>query len=442
MENLKIAVVGSGISGLSASWLLSKQHNVTLFEAGDYPGGHANTIDALTPDGPVPVDTGFIVYNEPNYPNLTALFSHLDVATRQTEMSFALTRDQGSFEYSGSGANGYFGQRSNFFRPRHWHLLSEILRFFRTARDRMRHYPFSTSLGEFLLGERYSTSFISDHIMPMGAAIWSTTLDGMLEFPAHGFVEFYANHGLLDYDGRPIWRTVSGGSREYVAKMVEDGNFSIQLNTPIKRVVRHPKFVYIVDHNGVVRPFDHVVIAGHADQALAMLDSPDELESDVLGTFRYQQNRAVLHSDPRWMPKRRHLWSCWNYLKESESGNSNVCLTYWLNELQGLDSRTNLFLTLNPNGEIHPKAVKATFDYDHPVFCATALEAQKKLWNLQGRNRTWFCGSYFGFGFHEDGAQSGLAVAEMLGGIRRPWIVENESGRINHEPVVSVEAAE
>ena len=442
MKKSNIAVVGSGISGLSSAWLLSQKHNVTVFEAGNHLGGHANTVDVQTPEGPVPVDTGFIVYNEPNYPNLTALFDYLGVKTEPTEMSFALTFNMGEYEYAGSGADGFFGQRSNIFRPRHWKLLREISRFFNTAVQRIATYPSLTSLGAFLQGEQYSTAFIQDHIVPMGAAIWSTSMSEMMNFPAHGFIQFYANHGMLQFNRRPGWRTVSGGSREYIAKLVADSSFDWHINIPVERIVRHPDFVYIVDHAGVARPFDDVVIATHADQALHMLDEPDSLEAEILEAFKYQNNLAVLHRDLRWMPKRRPLWSSWNFLKEGDESDSGLCLTYWMNQLQRLNTETNLFVTLNPTQEIHPKAVEATIEYSHPVFSRDALQAQKNIWSLQGRRRTWFCGSYFGHGFHEDGAQSGLAVAEELGGVRRPWKVKNESGRINMLAPSQMEAAE
>lgn len=430
MHRLNIAVVGSGISGLSAAWLLSKRHRVTLYEADNHLGGHAHTVDVDVADGQVPVDTGFIVYNEHNYPNLTTFFNHLKVPTVPTEMSFALSLEGGAYEYAGAGFNGFFGQRRNLFRPAHWQMLRDISRFFRTAAARVAHYPARITLGEFLEREEYSPVFVRDHILPMGAAIWSTPMAGMLAFPASSFIDFYANHGMLQFRGRPAWRSVTGGSREYVSRLVSDGGFEVQTGNPVRRIVRHRDYVYISDSRSVARPFDQVVVATHADQALKLLDEPSSLEADHLRRFTYERNRAVLHRDPRWMPKRRQLWSSWNYLKTEAGHESGLCLTYWMNRLQNLNTRTNLFVTLNPGQEIHPKAVEGTYDYSHPVFDSAANDAQKSLWVLQGLNRTWFCGSYFGYGFHEDGAQAGLAVAEQLGGVRRPWQVENASGRI------------
>lgn len=442
MQQLKIAVVGSGISGLSAAWLLSKQHAVTLYESDNRLGGHANTVDVDTPEGPIAVDTGFIVYNQRNYPNLTALYQHLDVATKATEMSFAFSLRDGAYEYGGSGFAGFFGQQLNLIRRHHWRLLAEISRFFRTGHKNVVRFSGSISLGAFLAAERYSDSFVHDHIIPMGAAIWSTSMSRMLDFPARSFVEFYANHGMLQFKDRPAWQTVTGGSREYINRLVADGCFEIQKNQTIERVARHKEFVRVVDSTGVVRPFDHVVLATHADQALDLLEDADALEKRHLSSFKYQHNKAVLHRDNRWMPKRKRVWSSWNYLKKGDNIETGLCLTYWMNRLQKLRTGTDLFVTLNPSDDIHPKAIEASFDYRHPVFNAAAHETQKTLWNLQGRNRTWFCGSYFGHGFHEDGVQSGLAVAEHLGLLRRPWQVEGENSRINIRPPAAVAAAE
>ncbi len=442
MTPLKIAVIGSGISGLSAAWLLAKNHQVTLYEADNRLGGHANTVDVATDDGMVAADTGFLVYNERNYPNLVALFDHLGVTSHETIMSFALSLNGGRYEYAGCGLGGFFGQRRNFARTSHWRLLNDIRRFFSSAQQRVTEIAPDIALGDFLTRERYSQAFIDDHIVPMGAAIWSTSMNEMLSFPARSFVDFYANHGMLQFNNRPQWRTVSGGSRTYVNRLVEDAGFEVLRGTAAKRIVRHPDYVHVADARGALRPFDHVVLATHADQTLRLLENPDRLEQALLGAFSYQRNLAVLHRDARWMPLRKRLWSSWNYIKQDEGTETGLCVTYWLNRLQHLKTRTDLFVTLNPYDSIHPKAIKREFVYDHPVFNEAAMAAQKELWSLQGARRTWFCGSYLGYGFHEDGIQSGLAVAERLGGTFRPWQVDSPSGRIAALNGHRIEAAE
>ncbi|QKV20496.1 FAD-dependent oxidoreductase [Oricola thermophila] len=438
---MKIAVVGSGIAGLSAAWLLSRKHNVTLYEANDRLGGHTNTLDVDTPEGRVAVDTGFIVYNRQNYPNLSALFDRLGVATNETEMSFAFSLGNGAYEYSGSGVHGFFGQWRNTVSRRHWRLLRDISRFFSTARARIETLPSDMSLGDFLHSEGYSPWFVTDHIVPMGAAIWSTNARDMLRFPARSFVDFYDNHGMLQFAQPAYWRTVTGGSRNYVARLIADSDMEIVSGAAVRRLVRHSDYVLVCDERGVSRPFDHVVIASHADQALAMLDRPDDAEAKILSGFRYQDNLAVLHRDRRWMPRRRRLWSSWNYIASADPG-EGLCVTYWMNRLQRLDTKTDLFVTLNPTAPIHAKAVDAEIPYRHPVFDGRSARAQREMWSIQGSRRTWFCGSYLGYGFHEDGIQSGLAVAEMLGGTRRPWDVENESGRLSLPAGRGLEAAE
>ena len=441
MPELTIAVVGSGISGLSAAWLLAKRHRVVLYEADGRFGGHANTVDVSGPDGTHPVDTGFIVYNTRNYPNLIGLFDALGVETEPTEMSFALSLDGGRYEYAGAGLNGFFGQRRNLARPSHWQLLRDIARFFRTAEERVAAYPLSVTLGEFLEQEGFSTPFVRNHIVPMGAAIWSTTMTEMLAFPAQSFVRFYANHGMLQFRDRPAWRTVSGGSRNYVQKLLGDAPIERLAGTPAARIERKPDGVTVIDASGAARAFDHVVVAAHADQALALLDQPSPLEAKLLSCFSYQTNRAVLHRDRSWMPKRRRLWSSWNYLKSATGDDTDLCVTYWMNRLQNLSAADDYFVTLNPTSPIDPDLTERVIDYDHPVFNAEAMAAQAALPELQGAHRTWFCGSYFGYGFHEDGAASGIAVAERLGGLERPWTVDGNERLVAVAPL-EAEAAQ
>lgn len=425
-KKLQIAVVGSGISGLSAAWLLSKHHAVTLFEADARLGGHANTVEA----GGVPVDTGFIVFNEKNYPNLTALFRHLGVQSEPTEMSFSVSLDGGRFEYSGSGLAGLLAQPSNLARGRFWSMLRDLRRFYRDAPDDIGSLG-NLSLADYLALRGYGAAFRDDHLYPMAAAIWSTPVGDIGAYPARAFIRFFHNHGLLKLSGRPLWRTVRGGSRAYVQRLVEDYQGRIALSRPIARVIRSNLHVELVDAEGRAERFDHVVIATHANQALSMLGEPTSEERKLLGAFGYTQNDAVLHSDESLMPRRRRVWSSWNYLASREAGGARrLSVTYWMNRLQGLATERPLFVTLNPLREPNPASLICRERYAHPRFDAGAMQAQEQLWGLQGARRTWFCGAYFGAGFHEDGLQAGLAVAEALGGVRRPWRVRDESGRI------------
>ena len=431
MTQPTIAIIGSGISGLSAAWLLSQSSQVTLFEKNAVLGGHSNTVLAPTPQGPVPVDTGFIVYNEKNYPNLTAFFDHFEVETARSYMSFAVSIGEGAMEYSGEYLWGLFGQRRNIVRPRHWQLVGDIMRFFREAQQQIALCPGDMSIAQFLDRFGYSRAFIDDHILPISAAIWSTPSRGMLEFPARTFIEFFANHSLLQVTGRPKWRTVKSGSRQYIDKLVAQTNMETVLNAAITSVRRHAQGVEIYFADGSHRHFDQVVFATHADQALALIADPSEAEGNVLSAFRYTTNRAVLHSDKSFMPKRRHLWSAWNYLRGSE-GEKGLSLTYWMNKLQPLPTTQNLFVTLNPHREIDPKSVSYEVDYEHPLFDQKAIATQPLLHQIQGVNRTWFAGAWMGYGFHEDGLQSGLEVAERIGPVQRPWQVTEQRGRIAH----------
>ena len=424
-----IAVIGTGISGLSAAWLLHQRHRVTVYDSARRPGGHSNTIEAPSPDGAIPVDTGFIVFNDATYPNLIALFAHLGVETVASDMSFAVSLHDGRLEYAGSDAFGLFAQPANLLRPRFWSMLRDIKRFYRDAPMQAGLVADDVSIGQLLDLFGYGEAFQEDHLMPFAAAIWSATARRVRDYPAASFIRFCDNHGLLRIANRPVWRTVAGGSRSYVRLLTEGLRPHLRLGSAVVSVQRLPDGVLVQDASGALCRFDDVVIATHADQALAMLDDADGRERALLGAFRYSSNEAVLHSDPAFMPRRRRVWSSWNYL--GGAGASRVCVTYWMNRLQGLPDSTKLFVTLNPSQPPRPDSVIHTETYEHPQFDAAAMRAQWSLWSLQGRRRTWFCGAYFGAGFHEDGLQAGLAVAEQLGGVRRPWTVAAESGRIH-----------
>lgn len=428
----RIAVVGSGISGLSAAWLLGRRHEVMLFEAEGRLGGHSNTVMVDVGDARIPVDMGFIVYNEATYPNLAALFRYLDVPTKISDMSFSVSLDKGRLEYAGTDLQGLFAQKRNLMRPRFWSMLRDLLRFYREAPHAVDDIG-DISLGAYLDRRGYGLAVREDHLYPMAAAIWSIPAAKVMDYPAASFIRFCDNHGLLKISGRPVWRTVEGGSRIYVERLLAGFGGHVRMGSPVRRVRRLPGQVVVEEQGGRSAVFDHVVLACHADQSLALLADASEEEARVLGALRYGVNEAVLHQDEALMPKRQAVWSSWNYLS-GEEADSRLCVTYWMNRLQGFRSPRPLFVTLNPATLIDPRKIIHRTVYDHPIFDASAMAAQKRLWDLQGQRGTWFAGAFFGAGFHEDGLQAGLAVAEALGGVKRPWTVDAESGRI-HLPV-------
>lgn len=414
---LRIAIIGTGISGLGAAWATHHNHEITVYEADDRVGGHSNTVDVTTPLGKTPVDTGFIVYNESTYPNLTRLFAHLGVATEESDMSFAFSKDR-DFEY-GASLGGVLAKPSNLLSGRFRRMLLDIDRFRRTG-NQLTPGPNET-IGELLQRHRFSEGFIQDYLYPMTGAIWSSPTADIAGFPASSILRFLSNHGLIEIVGRPKWRTVSGGSREYVDLLSSRFADRIRLSSPVSRVVRMSNEVLVESH-GKVDTFDQVIIASHSDQALRMLgDDASSRERSLLSDIEYQPNHAVLHSDTNLMPRNKKVWSSWNAMAGSsiQTGNK-VSLTYWMNRLQNLDERHPLLVTLNPEKRPADHLIHATFDYAHPRFDRKALAAQKGIAEIQGTNRTWFAGAYLGYGFHEDGLQSALNVSAVLGS-PAPW---------------------
>lgn len=433
---MRVAVIGAGVAGLGAAWLLSRTPDVdvVVYEREPRLGGHAHTVDVPNDGTTIPVDTGFIVYNTGNYPNLIALFDHLDVPTAPTSMSFAVSLNGGAYEYSGSGLTGLFGQPANLMRPGHLRMVRDVFRFFRDARGLAerpgtRGGDAGPTLGRWLADHGYSQDFIKNHILPMAAAIWSTPAQEILDFPAVSFARFFANHGLLQARGRPAWRTVQGGSREYVLRIVKAmSHATFRIPVTVAEVRRAEDTVTVVTTDDSEDVFDACVLAGHADETLSLLADADDAENANLGRFRYATNEATLHTDARQMPARRRLWSSWNHISQGDE--SRLAVTYWMNSLQPLATETNWFVTLNAQSSIPDANVHSRYTYAHPVFDGPAIEAQPRLWSLQGQRRTWFCGSYFGYGFHEDALQSGLAAAEDLLGQRRPWTRAGENDRL------------
>lgn len=427
---MRIAVVGSGIAGLAAAWLLRQEHEVTLFEQNGYFGGHSHTVEVVAGTGAVPVDTGFIVYNETNYPNLATLFEHLGVATQPSDMSFGVSIDGGRIEYAG---DNLFGQRRNWLRPSHYAMIVDILRFNRLGKRILqgqsseRRDSLGESLGEFLDTHRFSASFRERYLLPMAAAIWSCPTQPMLNYPLGSFLWFFDNHGLLQLKDRPRWRTVCGGSQHYVQRMLQDLDpRRMHREARIAAVQRSDDGVLLRDEQGEQARFDQVVLACHPDQSRELLYEQAGDEAEILGAFRYHPNSAVLHTDTRLLPRQRVLWSSWNYLARQQGLDAQaVSVSYWMNRLQSIPGATQYIVSINPLWEPAPETVIKQLAYEHPVIDRATLQAQARLEQIQGRGGVWYCGAWCGHGFHEDGLRSAMNVGGKLG-VSPPWTANNE----------------
>jgi uncharacterized protein len=406
---LRIAIVGGGISGLVAAHLLHPDHDITLFEANDYAGGHTHTVPVTTSSGQWPVDTGFIVYNERNYPTFTALLARLGVATQPTSMSFSVRSNALGFEYNGSSVNQLFGQRSNLLRPSFYRMAADILRFGRHAPLAIRDGAAHATLGDYAQGAGYSNRFLAHYLVPMASALWSQPAHQVLEMPLAFLVRFLENHGMLRVNGRPEWRVVQGGSERYVAALTGPFASRIRLASPVRRVRRLPDGVTVDGER-----FDEAVLACHADQALAMLEDPTPVERDILSAIPYQANDVVLHTDASLLPRRRRLWAAWNYHLDRDPG-APAAVTYNMNILQTLPSPETFCVTLNCTRAVAPDRVLQRFTYDHPVFTTAGVRAQARHQEISGRQHTHYCGAYWGNGFHEDGVASAYRACRAIG---------------------------
>ena len=421
---MKIAVIGAGISGLGAAYAMAGTHDVHVYERDDRIGGHANTVDATFPNGVQPVDTGFIVYNARNYPNLVSLFDHLDVPTKWSDMSFGFSMDGGGLEYACDNLDKLFAQRRRIADPRFIHGVSEILRFTKQApRDLDAGHLTGQSLGFWIAERKFSAWFRDRFILPMGGAIWSTPAADILDFPAESFVRFFVNHDLMTGLAPAMrWRTVDGGSREYVSRLIAQLGDRVVRNRAAVAVTQGPRpSVRFAD--GSEDSFDQVVLACHGPHAYGLLCGKDGEQDALLSAFRTSENTAILHSDPALMPKRRKVWSSWNFLTDSrpEAAARPAQVSYWMNRLQSLPEDRPLFVSLNPQTEPDPALVHRRFSYAHPLYDTAAFAAQPRMDGIQGRGGVWYAGAWLGYGFHEDGLRSGLRVAEALG-CRPDWV--------------------
>ncbi len=427
----KIAVIGGGISGLSAVWHLSKYRDVTLYEKNSYLGGHAHTISLMDVNGAsVSVDVGFMVFNKASYPNLMKFFEQLNVDRHTSDMSFAMSNEFLNYEYSGSGLRGYFGQKSNILNKKHWKQLFAIIKFYSKAELSIKKYKKSTTLNDFLRSENYPTFFIDNHIIPMCSAIWSCDPKKMLEYPAHDFVNFFINHGLFKLKNRPVWSSVNGGSKKYVDAIIKSSTFEKKINSDIVKIEKLGNRYKITDNSGESLIFNKIVLAAQAQDSKELIEGCDKNLADLLGNFKYQKNIGYLHSDPNQMPLNKELWSSWNYTRKIKSRNMSLSMTYWLNNIQKLNTQTNFFLTLNPEKRIQDKSIHKEITFSHPIFDLNNKDVKIQIMRRQGRNNIWVCGSFLGYGFHEDGIQSGLLVAENITKEDRPWTMDKTWNRI------------
>jgi predicted NAD/FAD-binding protein len=411
---MRIAVIGSGISGMVSAYLLSQDHDIVMYEADDYIGGHTHTIDVSTAGISYPVDTGFIVFNEKTYPNFIKLMRSLGVAWQPSNMSFSVQCDQTGLVFSPSTLNALFIQRKNLFRPSFYRMLWDALRFRREASELIRTDDYSITLQDYLEQKNYSHMFIEHFIIPMGEAIWSADPVQFRKFPARYLVEFFSNHGFLNVRHQPQWLVIKGGSSQYIGPLTRPYKDRIRLNSPVVSVKRFPEKVDITTKGGNTETFDQVVIATHSDQALRMLSDPSGLERDVLETIPYQENVAILHTDKSVLPPKRAAWASWNYhIPKEEKG--RVALTYDMNILQSLKAKEEFCVTLNMPEKIHPDRIIQRIIYHHPVYDPNSLSARRKQDEINGKNRTYFCGAYWGYGFHEDGVNSALSVCKHFG---------------------------
>ncbi|MFM0401312.1 NAD(P)/FAD-dependent oxidoreductase [Paraburkholderia aspalathi] len=412
----RVAVIGAGISGLASAYLLARNHQVTLFESAGYVGGHTNTVDVTLEGHTHPVDTGFLVFNDRTYPNLIALFAELGVESHPSEMTFSVSLDEGRLEWAGTSLNTVFAQRRNLFSPTFIGMLRDIMRFNSSAQSNLDlAIETRASMGELLTAGGYGGAFQRHYLLPMAAAIWSSATADILAFPATTFLRFCLNHALLQVNRRPQWKTVVGGGREYVRRIVGTLD-DVRIGTAVKGVRRDADGVDVFTDKGTER-FDALVLATHAPASLRLLDhDADQDERSVLGAVRYQPNVAVLHTDTNLLPRRQRVWSAWNYLgSRAVDGTHPVCVSYLVNQLQPLPFRTPLVVTLNPVTQPAPGTELRRFVYDHPLFDLAAIDAQHRLPLLQGKRRTWFAGAWTGYGFHEDGLKSALRVAADFG---------------------------
>lgn len=416
---MRVAVIGAGISGIGAALALKDRCDVTLIEKDGRFGGHANTVTVSHGGTDIAVDTGFIVFNTQNYPNLMSLFEHLDVPSHWSDMSFGFSLMGGRMEYACDSLDKLFAQRRNAMSPRYMLFLRDILRFNREAPGQLDAGILDgVSLGDWVVANGYGTWFRDRFLLPMGGAIWSTPIDEMMAFPARSFVSFFRNHDLMTGLGAAQrWRTVTGGSREYVSRAIRALGPRAQAGRTAVAVTRTGGRPTLRFSDGQEAVYDHVVLAAHAPQSLALMTDPDPQERAILGAFRTAPNRAVLHADPALMPRRRKVWSSWNFLSDGAKADAQrpAPVTYWMNRLQGIDPRHPLFVSLNPDRDPDPARVFGTFAYDHPLYDAAAFAAQDALDDIQGRGGLWYAGAWTGFGFHEDGLRSGLRVAAALG---------------------------